>query len=523
MSDQDPSRSRPPASRPRRLGRWAVVVWFSLLLGLPPLLLLAGLRPPEIEKRLPAEAPGFFAGAVLDSDWYAQVGAWFSDRLPGRDRAIAADALIDLGLFGESPNPRVVLGADGWLFLRDEIEVPCYPAARVQAAADEVALVERVLHLAGKDLLFLVAPNKSAIYPDRLGGLADEAACAVANRAAFRGLLAAAGVAGYLDTWSVLDSAAAAAGTGTVYYHLDTHWNNLGAGAVAAAAVERLAPGLWEPDSFVLTGTERRVGDLGELMGVPLMEEVELWEVHRGEEPQISREALARGVQAVVSTLVNLPAVEPSAFMIHDSMGYRLAPLLRPYFFDLTTVRPLGASESFGTDRAWFGERLAASDLLIVVTVERSTIARLQGGLAADVIGALAGDLPHRELALSRAMTGDELGTRWAGATAEIVTTGSGEARVPISLPAPEPGATRYLVVRLVPKSRTQVALNWTDPAGGSPASLLDIVPAEAVTAVFDLTPVGAAAELELSLGRSRGLRLSGMLVVEIPPAGAGA
>lgn len=518
MAGKDPSPPERRASRPRRLGRWAIVLWFCALVGLPLVLLLAGLRPPQIEKRRPAEAPGFFAGALLDSAWYAQIGAWFSDRLPGRDRAIEADARLDLNLFGESPNSRVLLGAGGWLFLRDEIAVPCYAATRVQAAVDEIALVERVLHLAGKDLLLLVAPNKSAIYPDRLGDLEDDAACAVANRVAFRELLAAAGIVGYVDTWSVLESAAATAGERTVYYHLDTHWNNYGAGAVAAAAVERLAPGLWEPASFVLMGTERRIGDLGELMGLPLREDVELWEVHRGEEPTTSTETLARGLRAVVSTVADAPSVGGSAFMIHDSMGFRLAPLLRPYFASLTTVRPRGASESFGTDRAWFGERLLGSDLLIVVTVERSTIPRLQGALLADVVGALAEVLPHREIGLSRRMTGDELGTRWAGSTAEIVTTGSAESRIPVSLPEPPPGTARYLVVRLTPKSRTAVSLTWQDPAGGPPGELVDTVPAEAVTAVFDLSAVGAATELELHLGRAQGRRVSQLLVVEIPP-----
>jgi hypothetical protein len=514
MTDRDSSTS---VRRLSRWGRWGIVVWLGTLLALPPLLLAAGQRPALVEQRLPAEAPGFSAGRLLDTAWYGQIADWFADRLPWRDRAIEADALIDYVLFRESPSPRVRIGSDGWLFLRDDFAVPCHPAGSVRAAVDEVALLDRALQAAGKQLLFIVAPDKSAVYPDRLGRLAAETGCALANRATFREQLAEAGIDGYLDTWAVLE--AAAAGPRPAYHRLDTHWNDFGAGAVAAAAVERFAPGRWDPGDFVLVGSESRVGDLGRLMGLSLREDAEVWQVHRAEEPSLMTEPVSRTIEAVTSTMESDLAIGLSALMVHDSMGNALAPLLRPYFSSLTTVRALGVRAPFAADPAWFEGALGEADVLIVVKVERVGLQRLQGGLADAVVGALADLLPHREIALARGLTGADLGTRWARNTGEIVTTGRVEALVPLSLPFAEPGAHRFLVVHLQPKGRLEVRLTWVDPADGGTRELVDVVPAGAATATFDLSAVGAAPEVELHLGTAPGRRLSKIAVVEVPAA----
>ncbi|HUU61441.1 MAG TPA: hypothetical protein VMX37_03550, partial [Acidimicrobiia bacterium] len=67
MTSQESSSQR-QAPRPALLGRWAIVAWFCVLFGLPLVLFMAGVRPPQIEKRRPAEAPGaFFASSLLDT------------------------------------------------------------------------------------------------------------------------------------------------------------------------------------------------------------------------------------------------------------------------------------------------------------------------------------------------------------------------------------------------------------------------------------------------------------------------
>jgi len=521
MGDRDPSASARRSSGWGRWGRWGIIVWFCALLCAPPLLLAAGLRPESLEQRLPVEAPGFSVGRLLDTGWYGRIADWFADRLPWRDRAIEADALIDFVLFDESPSPRVRVGSDGWLFLRDDFEVPCYPVESIQAAVDEIALLDRVLALADKRLLFIVAPDKSAIYPDRLGDLAADTACARANRETFRDLLAASGITGYLDTWSILEEAAA--GPQPAYHRLDTHWNDLGAGAVAAAAVEHFAPGLWDPGDFTLMGSETRIGDLGRLMGLPLHQEVDIWQVHRDEQPSLLTEGVTRTIEAVTSTMESSPAIGLPGLMIHDSMGNALAPLLRPYFARLTTVRALGVRAPFAADRGWFEEALGEAEVLIVVKVERVGLQRLQGGLVGVVVGALADLLPQSEIPLVRRLTGAERGTRWARDTGEIVTTGEGEASIALSLPATGPGVDRYLVVHLRPKGRIEVRLTWTDPLDGRTREVVDVIPPAATTASFDLSSLGSATEVELHLGAVRGRRVTGITVVEIAPPAADA
>jgi alginate O-acetyltransferase complex protein AlgJ len=514
MTDADPT---PPDRRAlllRRLGRWAIVAWFAGLLAVPPVLLAVGLRPAEVENRPLAKAPGSSLSGLFDTDWYAGITAWFTDRLPVRDRAIEADARIDLGVLGESPNPQVLIGSDDWLYLREGLVAPCLGEDQIRAAVEEVVGAERVLAAAGKELLLVVAPNKDAVYPEHLGDHAGDTGCADANRAAFRSLMSAAGIDGYLDTWATLGEAKAA-GAGLLYHRLDTHWNDLGAVAVAEAVLEHLAPGLWDPATFVFTGSRARRGDLTDLMGLSLTESADYWEVRRAATPVMTSESLG-GVEAVVSTVEGIPTTGISALMLHDSMGNALTPILRPYFDTLTTVQARG---SFGTGGDWFGERLREADLLVLETVERYLFPLLPTGLAADLVGALVDRLPHQEVALTRRMTGPDLGTRWARATREIVATGLGEA--PISLPdlaAVAPGSARYLVVNMTSRTATTAQLTWRAPGEDTVRSAQREVPRGRSVVVFDLVTTGGLTELMLHLGSGRGHRVARIAVVEVPP-----
>jgi len=521
MTDPLPPPAMPPPARRARLGRWAIVGWFAALLALPPVLLAAGVRPGRVENRPLAPAPRPAAGRLLDTALYAEISAWFTDRLPGRDRVIAADAWMDFHLLGESPDAQVLVGGDGWLYFREGVQADCVDEEVIRAAVDEVGLAGRVLAAAGKELVLVVAPNKEAIYPEHLGGHSGETGCADANRAAWRALIPTAGLAGYLDTWGILSEAKATA-PGLLYHRLDTHWTSLGSGVVAEAILENLAPGLWEPEAFVLGESEERRGDLSGLIGLPLSEMADYWAVRREAAPATSSEPLGGGVKAVISTVAGIPTTGSRGLVLHDSTGRALVRHLRPYFDSLTTVRFPG-NTAFGGGTPWLAPRLQSADVLVLVSVERALLSRLTGDFPAALVGALAEVLPHREILLESSLTGPSFGTRWEEAGGEVVTTGESRGAIVLSdLGAGPPGGVRYLVVDVVAPRRTEVRL--TRSASGAPeAEAPSQVVAQGEARVVLPLPGSADPGMPaLRLGAGEGLRVKRILVVEIPAGGAG-
>jgi alginate O-acetyltransferase complex protein AlgJ len=503
----------------RRAGRWGVVAWCSALLTAPLLLMLVGLRPAAIENRAPAPAPPFSAARLFDTDWYSGIAVWFSDRLPGRDRAIAADAAIDLRILGESPNPEVILGTDGWLYYRYGTEEPCYGDARVRAALGEIDTAERALAAAGIRLLLVVAPNKDALYPEYLGGGIDTA-CTRADRAAFRSAAAVSGPeSARLDTWAVLEREKEA-GRGPLYYRLDSHWTSLGAGTVAGALLERIDPGTWDPAEFVPVGAGRHRGDLADLIGLPLDEEETLWVTRPGATLTLVTEGAGTRDEAIHSQAPGPGTIAGETLLLHDSVGIPLAPLLRPYFESLTTAGRVGVA---GTARPWLSEQLARTDLLIVVGVERLVVERLEAGLAGNLVAAVSDLLPHREVPLEPGMAGAEQGTRWMAASGRIATTGPGEATIPLpSLAPPAVGGEQYLLVEVILKQAAQVSLTWEGPDGEAlGASSRRLVKGEAAVA-FRLPANVAVRQYELHISQGEGHRVARLALVEVPPGEPG-
>jgi hypothetical protein len=296
-------------------------------------------------------------------------------------------------VFGDSPTRRVSLGADGWLFLTDAVRADCVTPEHAEEIAIELDLMARIGDGAGVEVILLVAPDKSAVYPEHLGDLASEAACSRTSRGLLRSELS--GSAAFVDTWAALEAAHGTAGS-LLYHRTDTHWTRLGASTAAAIVIERLAPGLWEPDAVVAGGTQRRHGDLVALMGLSFREDAVIHRIWRGVAPEVTREPTRGGPEAVLSEMSGVPVVPGRTVLIHDSMGEVIVPLLRPYFEQLTSVRTRAGS-SFGM-AAWFTELIGDADVLLLQTVERELVARFDAHPSRDVIAALADRLPSTEV-----------------------------------------------------------------------------------------------------------------------------
>lgn len=212
--------------------------------------------------RHPMTLPAFLDGRVTQ-DIAGQIAATPLPSAAARaERAASWLAIGDLG-------PRVREGCPGWLFLSDEMAVQPAGASNAAARAQIAAHVARRLQAQGIDLLVVVVPDKSRIAARHLCGLPR--APEFAGRASqWVSRLNASGVPA-LDLTDAMDLLHT-----DPFLRTDTHWNETGAHAAAAAVATRLLA--WH-DAAARLGTRVQVtrtvasptprpGDLVRLAGI---------------------------------------------------------------------------------------------------------------------------------------------------------------------------------------------------------------------------------------------------------------
>lgn len=160
-----------------RASRALLIAAFLLLLALPglqmryrfvPEVALNGVR---VEPRKPpVTLSGWWQG-----DFQSQAEDWFDDRIGFRGHAVRTDSQIGLSLFREASSnavDRVILGHR--MMLYTDIYVTTYDGLDpfldqdLREAAGALRNLQDVLAQRGTAFIFLIAPNKAAIYPEYL-------------------------------------------------------------------------------------------------------------------------------------------------------------------------------------------------------------------------------------------------------------------------------------------------------------------------------------------------------------------
>lgn len=230
-----------------------------------------GLDSENYENREIAERP------ALTRDNYAsfpeEYEGYFNDNIPYRNQLVRMNSGLDLFMFKDSSNEKVVIGKDGWLFYTG-------PGNPVEQSTGRTSLTEEELfNLAGKLLLakqyveargaefiFFIAPNKESIYteelPDYYPVVSD--------------YTQAMQFVDYLRqntdirvVWPYEELLKAKKESGCyLYSHLDTHWGNTGAYVGARALAGEL--GVEMPALTELTVEEIPVssGDLAKMLNL---------------------------------------------------------------------------------------------------------------------------------------------------------------------------------------------------------------------------------------------------------------
>lgn len=322
--------------RERRGCPRALIAGFAALLAGPCLLwpLVRGMcDTTNYENRTLAAFPTAATGVRA---WPASFEEWLGDHAPFRNQFLTLKSGADR-LVGTLDSTNVLLGKEGWMFLKDVSDsnslsdyqgLTAYSAEETAAMAQALTALNDVLAAKGSRLLVLFAPAKEGVYsrymPDNVP---------VVSRPTRVGALAGALGETGVPVLFPLEELEDAALERQVYYKYDTHWNEAGAWLAAQLTLEALDrpfAAAWpemsaDPEKAPLTDLANMCGSWAwctddvywALDAVPA--QCTLWEAG-GEIARYAGEG------------------EGSLLLARDSFGEALAPWLAQGFADTTVL-----------------------------------------------------------------------------------------------------------------------------------------------------------------------------------------
>lgn len=175
--------------------------------------------------------------SVLQGSWQSAFEHSYDQLHPVRTPGIDTFGVTNYRLFGEG-RPGVLVGSGGWLYTTEEFQTAPGDAAQIAAKLTEIRQVKATLAAQGAQLMVLLVPAKSRVYPEHLGRYTWPAMKRNIYEA-FRQQLENSAVLAP----DLLTTLAAAKTRGEVFLHTDTHWTPLGA-AVAARTVRQAVSAL---------------------------------------------------------------------------------------------------------------------------------------------------------------------------------------------------------------------------------------------------------------------------------------
>ena len=295
-----------------------------------------------------------------------QTKAYLADHMSARTLAIRAAASIDLRVLGQSPNPsQVLIGSDGWYYLRDTFNDACDAAVSPQTIAGNLALFHDALGISvGTPVILSVAPDKLTVETDRLGPLEPLALCTLDKSDQLTQEIDAINSGHVLNLWTTFRTHGSA-----VYFQRDSHFDTSGARLWIDSLVGILSPDTvlpWttpEEDSFH--------GNLTTLTGLP---EPELTQSNQLSLPSPTRvsvkdEQLAPNDWAteVYEMPTDTAPLSMTAVVLKDSF-MDVQEELFTSVFDRTTLTDFRDSSSVAT----FLVEAKTADVVIVLTAEHN-------------------------------------------------------------------------------------------------------------------------------------------------------
>lgn len=343
--------------RPRHVVTAIALLFFALPIGLR----LTGMHAHAFENHAFAPRPTLSAGF----DAFPQMTMFFKDRMPGREQAVKANNRISMTAFGTVPSygaPAVapasaaapvappagadtaVQGRAGWLFLGSELTAGCASGRfdSLDGASTAWRKLIGAVQARGKRTVFVIAPDKSTIYPEHLPANFATKDCLARDRADLWRRIEASAGRNVLPLRQTLLRAKSEHPEG-LYYRTDSHWNPVGDLYMTRAILSNLSGSVTPRPDELRVASAKRPGDLSLILGRSDRERV----------PVIS-----------VVRAPNAATVPGRALLVGDSFGEEGLKRLRPYFRHLDFM-------NWTAGPAAIAARVAAVDIVIMEVVER--------------------------------------------------------------------------------------------------------------------------------------------------------
>ena len=250
---------------------------FVFLLVVPSVVWLIGLDFGTSADHKKLDPPRPYGLALFDKEYYLSFDQYFDHSFSLRSPLIFAKSYLDYHIFRTTDATSVHIGTNGWLYTHRSIEDyrkgACSGRADIGQLVLELQALETIIEASGSRFLFIVAPNKSTVYPEHVGFVPNSAGC---NRSRYDLLLES--IAEYpLRSFVRLDEQLRQAkkGDALLYDKTSTYWNGLGAAVAAETIHQQIFDGRSEKrpadcDSSGIIST----GDLyNQLMGFPSLAE----------------------------------------------------------------------------------------------------------------------------------------------------------------------------------------------------------------------------------------------------------
>jgi len=255
-----------------KIDNLCLVIAFPLVLAIPLLMLCTGFGPKRAstEKRLMAQAPVLTWKREALSTYPADFEAFFNDHFGTRNVLIAMKQRLSVFVFRDSPEEKVVIGKDDWLFFSSSITV--------RPPSDEEFYNQRATKLSDRrawlaefqiPYLFVLAPQKPFVYPEYLVDY-HQKVLVPSPAQTFTTAMEERGLDWVVNLEAVLLEQKAET---LLFFRTDTHWNALGALLAYRHMAHQMAPLLegFQPllyEDLDLPLVQRNGGDLANMLGL---------------------------------------------------------------------------------------------------------------------------------------------------------------------------------------------------------------------------------------------------------------
>lgn len=406
-----------PLHRPRHGRRQRTALLCAVIFFLVPAAAFAvGVRPQAFENHELAAFPSLTRGWHFFTD----LTNWATDNLPGRQLGVHAEAGISQSVFGEPPAfsgtdrqqsgtpigpigqvpttpPRpvdplnggqtdfsqVIEGSDGWLYYAQDMTSKCEPDQPISATIADLVSLRSAIEASGRQLVLVVAPDKSTAEPAHLPANYPDKECAAQVTGPFwQGVVQADGA---LDLRPGLAEAAVTSGR-PVYYRQDTHWNDLGSLVMLRAVANHIQPGITGTWQSVPDGVVRPGADLPPMIASTGRDV----EIHYTLGPDGGADRTGPTLAAMptpvrfTSPPTNGMVSEPVA-LLGDSFLAHASRYLPAVFSDATAID----YARFDTDQAAVESVLASGKVVVIEVVERVLTSGVAPFLRPEVIASI--------------------------------------------------------------------------------------------------------------------------------------